>query len=601
MSRRRTVGAEVTPSGVHFRVWAPAHERVSVVIDDLDHPLEREPRGWFSGLIEDAGAGTLYRFRLGDDEATYPDPASRFQPSGPHRPSQVVDPHSYRWRGGRWSGNRVLYELHVGTFTREGTYAAAAQRLPFLAELGIGVIEVMPVHEFPGQFGWGYDGVDLWAPMHVYGEPDDLRRFVDEAHANGLGVILDVVYNHFGPDGCYLAKFAPGYFTDRYVNEWGAAVNYDGEDAEGTRELVAENAAYWIDEFHFDGLRLDATQSIHDFSGKHILAEITRRARAAAPDRDILIVAENESQDRRMLVEHGVDALWNDDWHHVARVALTGFREAYYTDYYGTAKELVSMARLGFLYQGQHYSWQKKRRGTPSIDLPPERFVCYLENHDQVANSAQGARLRDLASPGCLRALTALLLLQPQNPMLFQGEEIGSRKPFLYFADQKPELATLVAAGRREFLTQFPSLRGAEVRAPHDRRTFEACKLDDADRDEQVVALYRDLLRLRREAPLRAGLEGASITDLCFVLRSDPWMLLVNLGADLHVEIANEPLLAPPVDFTRWRIHWSSEAQEYGGSGMAEPDTDEGWRIRGQSAVLLKAAHEPKSGTPLEK
>jgi maltooligosyltrehalose trehalohydrolase len=563
---------------------------VSVVIDDLDHALEHEPRGWFSGLVEGAGAGTRYRFRLGDEDATYPDPASRFQPEGPHGPSQVVDPASYRWRGSRWNGVRVIYELHVGTFTREGTYAAAAQQLPYLAELGIGVVELMPVHEFPGRFGWGYDGVDLWAPMHVYGEPDDLRRFVDEAHASGIGVILDVVYNHFGPDGCYLAKFTPSYFTDRYVNEWGAAVNFDGEDAEGVRELVAENAAYWIDEFHFDGLRLDATQSIHDFSQRHILAEITERARKAAGSREILIVAENEPQDRRLLTEFGVDALWNDDWHHTSRVALTEFREAYYTDYRGTANELASMARHGFLYQGQHYSWQKQPRGTPTLDIPPSRFVCCLENHDQVANSERSARLRELTSPGRLRAMTALLLLQPNIPMLFQGQESGSTRPFFYFADHKPELAALVEKGRAEFLTQFPSLRGNAIRAPHDRRTFEACRLDDADRDPASVALHRDLLRLRREGPFASAFHTAVLSESCLLLRSHEWLLLVNLGSELELAVVNEPLLAPPSGFDRWQAHWSSESADYGGSGMEEPDTGEGWRIRGSAAVLLRPA-----------
>jgi len=566
---------------------------VSVVIDALDHPLERQTRGWFSGIVEGAAAGTLYRFRLGDDEATYPDPASRFQPEGPHGPSQVVDPDSYRWCDGSWNGVRVLYELHFGTFTREGTYAAAARRLPFLAELGIGVIELMPVHEFPGQFGWGYDGVDLWAPMHVYGEPDDLRRFVDEAHANGIGVILDVVYNHFGPDGCYLAKFAPSYFTDRYSNEWGAAVNFDDDDAEGVRELVAENAAYWIDEFHLDGLRLDATQSIHDFSQRHIIAEITERARKAAGNRDILIVAENEPQDRRLLTEYGVDALWNDDWHHSSRVALTGFREAYYTDYRGMAHELASMATHGFLYQGQHYAWQKQPRGTPTLDIPPSCFVCCLENHDQVANSERSARLRDLSSPGSLRAMTALLLLQPNIPMLFQGQESGSTKPFFYFADHKPELAALVEKGRGEFLTQFPSLRGKPIRAPHDPRTFEACKLDEDGGDNAAIALHRDLLRLRTEDPFASEFHSGALSESCLLLRSRDWLLLVNLGPELELAIVNEPLLAPPIGFDRWRIHWSSEALEYGGSGMAEPDTGKGWRIHGSAAVLLRPAKAP--------
>ena len=592
MHRRRSLGAELVEGGVHFRVWAPAHREVAVVIDDRDHRLEPESGGFFSGLVSGACAGTLYRLRLDGDGTAYADPASRFQPQGPHGPSQVVDPATYRWRDAAWRGpsQNVIYELHVGTFTREGTYAAAARRLPYLAELGIDILEVMPIHEFPGNFGWGYDGVDLWAPSHLYGEPDDLRRFVDEAHAHGIGVILDVVYNHFGPDGCYLAQFSPTYFTRDYVNEWGDAVNFDGDGAEGVRELVAENAAYWIDEFHFDGLRLDATQSIHDRSSRHILAEISERARQAAGARMIFICAENEPQDRRLLTEYGLDAMWNDDWHHAARVALTGFREAYYTDYLGSAQEFVSMAKHGFLYQGQHYSWQKQRRGTPSIGIAPERMICCLENHDQVANSARGARLRDLASPGTLRAMTALLLLQPATPMLFQGQECGARAPFLYFADHEPALAKLVDEGRRGFLTQFPSLDGLPVAPPHERATFDSCKLDESDCDELLLTLHRDLLRLRRDHPFAKDFDGATLTPQCLLLRAGERLLIVNLGADLHLRTANEPLLAPPLGSQRWTILWSSEDPKYGGSGMSEPDGDDGWRIRGQAAVLLGGA-----------
>ena len=572
MRRRRSIGAEVQPDGVHFRVWAPAQEEVAVVIDGRDFPLQREPQGYFSGLIREARAGTLYKIN------GYPDPASRFQPEGVHGPSEVIDP-AFPWR--EWRGvtlkDAVIYEMHIGTFTREGTYAAAIQHLDDLAHLGITVLELMPVNEFPGRFGWGYDGVDLWAPTRLYGRPEELRRFVDEAHARGLAVILDVVYNHLGPDGCYLTKFSPHYFTDRYENEWGEAINFDGEESHGVREFFAENAAYWIDEFHFDGLRVDATQSIHDRSGKHILREIRDRAPG-------LIVAENEPQDVRLLREFGFDAMWNDDWHHAARVAATGLREAYYTDYRGRAQEFVSMARLGFLYQGQRYQWQKKRRGTPSYDVEPEHLVCYLQNHDQVANSATGARLHELTSPGRLRALTALLLLQPQTPMLFMGQEFGARSPFLYFADHAPELAKAVREGRHEFLQQFPSLKGAELDAPEDEQTFLRSKLDHGQRDEAIEALHRELLALRRNQPFDARLEGAALSDECLALRwlgEDPRLLIVNLGRELHFDPAPEPLLALPGG---WKTVWCSEP-------LAEPESDDGtWTIAGESAVLLKPA-----------
>jgi maltooligosyltrehalose trehalohydrolase len=602
VQRRRQIGAELVEGGVSFRVWAPAHERLAVVIDGRDYPLDREPGGYFCGVVDAAAAGTAYRFRPGDDEHAYPDPASRFQPQGPHGPSLVVDP-KYAWRDGAWRGiperGRVLYELHIGTFTAAGTYTAASEHLPELADLGVTVIELMPVNEFAGTFGWGYDGVDVWAPFHHYGQPDDLRRFVDDAHAHGIGVILDVVYNHFGPDGCYVTKFTPAYFTKRYGNEWGEAINFDGEDAHGVRELFAENAAYWIDEYHLDGLRIDATQSLNDEGDVHVIRTITERAHAAAGDRRILVVAENEPQDVRLLREYGVDALWNDDWHHAARVALTGEAEAYYSDYQGRPQEFVSMARLGFLYQGQRYEWQKQRRGTPSRDLAPSQLVCYLENHDQVANSGRGERLHRLTAPGRLRAMTALLLLHPQTPMLFQGQELGSSAPFVYFADHTGKLASEVASGRKDFMQQFPSLRGVDFPRPDARATFEMCKLDRTARNAETWAVHRDLLRLRRDLPFSAErndwLEGAVLGDECFVLRwfaggAGDRLLVINLGPDLILRPVPEPLLAPPAGCSAWQTLWSSESPSYGGAGTAEVETEDGWRIPGNAAVVLQPA-----------
>jgi maltooligosyltrehalose trehalohydrolase len=556
--RRRAIGAEIVGGGVHFRVWAPAWKAVSVVIDGHATPLEPEAGGHFSALIKDAGEGTRYRIRLGDDD--YPDPASRHQPDGPHGDSVVVDPSAFVWKSKPpHMDDRIISEIHIGTFTSEGTFASAIEKLPFVADAGINTIEVMPVHEFPGRFGWGYDGVDLWAPTRLYGTPDDFRRFVDAAHGHGLAVILDVVYNHFGPDGCYVGKFTPAWFTDRYPNDWGASINFDEA---GVREFFAENAAYWIDEFRLDGLRLDATQSIQDDSPRHVIAEITERARAAAGDREIYIVAENEPQDVRLLNEFGVDGMWNDDWHHSARVALTGEREAYYTDYLGGADEFASMARFGFLYQGQWYGWQKQRRGTPSHDIDPPRLVCFLENHDQIANSATGARMHKLVRPERLRAMTALLMLAPQTPMLFQGQEFASASPFLYFADHKPELAKLVSDGRREFLRQFPSIH--EMPAPEDRRTFESCKLDWREREANaaVVAFHRELIALRRTMP-RSRPETSALRDDALLLRwlargdDADLLLVVNLGPELHLDPVPQPLLAPPLH-KEWSVLWST-------------------------------------------
>jgi maltooligosyltrehalose trehalohydrolase len=590
--RRRSVGAEIIGEGTSFRVWAPAHREVSVVIDGIDHSLQAEDGGYFQGVVDGAEAGTRYRFRIDKDESTYPDPASRFQPDGPHSDSEVVDPSAYRWRDGDWRGidkrNLVIYEMHIGTFTREGTWRAAIEQLSALRDIGINLLEIMPVHEFPGRFGWGYDGVDLWAPTRLYGRPDDFRAFVDAAHANGLGVILDVVYNHFGPDGCYLTKFSPDYFTKKYVNDWGESINFDGNNAAGVREFFAENAAYWIEEFHLDGLRLDATQSINDASDENVMTLIVRSAREAAGEKPIFIVGENEPQEVKLIDEYGLDALWNDDWHHTAMVAATGRREAYYTDYRGAPQEFVSMAQLGFLYQGQYYSWQKDRRGTPSAHLPPESLVCFLQNHDQVSNSARGERLQFLTDPGRFRALTALLLLGPNTPMLFQGQEFGASAPFLFFADHEPDLAAAVAKGRRESLEQFPSIKAlhCDLAAPGDRATFDQCKLGHGEREAhpEVVALHRDLLRLRMEmnGRVRCAVIGAEV----LALRYDERLLIVNLGAEIRMDIVPEPLLAPPLD-RRWELRWSSDSPAYGGAGIIPIETKGTWIIPAHAAIVM--------------
>jgi len=622
--RRLPVGAEVLPEGgVDFRVWAPRCKVVEAVIEGgPDHKpggaplaveLTPEAHGYFSGTVPAAGAGTLYRYRLDGGGQLYPDPASRFQPDGPHGPSRVIDPSGFRWTDGEWPGVRlegqVIYEIHVGTFTREGTWASASRELPELAEAGITVLEVMPVAEFPGRFGWGYDGVDLFAPTRLYGEPDDFRRFVNRAHAAGLGVILDVVYNHLGPDGNYLKQFSEDYFTDRYTTDWGEAVNYDGENSGPVREFVVANAGYWVDEFHLDGLRLDATQNIYDRSSDHILAAISRRVRASAHGRATIIVAENEPQQVKLAqpVEqggYGIDALWNDDFHHSAMVALTGRNEAYYSDYLGRPQELISAVKWGYLYQGQYYKWQKQRRGTPGLRLKPATFVTFIQNHDQVANSGRGERVHALTSPGRYRAMTALVLLAPGTPMLFQGQEFAASSSFFFFADHKEELSKLVCQGRAEFLAQFPSLATPEMQAclpdPADPETFERSKLDFSERERHAesYALHRDLLKLRRDEPVfraqrRGAVDGAVLGPEGFVLRffggddGDDRLLLVNLGLDLHLDPAPEPLLAPP-EGTQWETLWSSEDPRYGGCGTPPLETEENWQIPGHAAVVLR-------------
>jgi len=611
VQRRLPVGAEPGSAGVHFRVWAPSRKAVTVVIDGRAYRLEQENDGYFSSTIESAGPGTQYQFRLDDGARLVPDPASRFQPQGPHGPSQVVNASDYEWKDGTWPGVRmegqVIYEMHIGTFTREGTWKSALQLLPQLADTGITLLELMPVADFPGSFGWGYDGVDLFAPTRLYGTPDDFRAFVDRAHNLGLGVILDVVYNHLGPDGNYLKEFSPAYFTDRYVNEWGEAINFDGEDSEPVREFFTANASYWIDEFHLDGLRLDATQQMFDSSSEHILAAIGREARRAAGRRSIVLIAENEPQDARLVRPfeaggYGLDALWNDDFHHTARVALSGHNEAYYSDYRGSPQEFISATRWGFLYQGQYYMWQRQRRGTPALDVAAPCFVSYLQNHDQVANSAHGMRPHMMSSPGRYRALTALLLLGPATPMLFQGQEYGASTPFLYFSDHNEELAALVTKGRGEFLAQFPSIGRSHTEflmgEPNDRSTFERCKLDQGERARNIhwVALHEDLLKLRRDDPVfraqRADrLHGAVLGPEAFVLRwfgaaDGDRLLLIILGLDLHLRPAPEPLLAPPPGAV-WELLWCSDDARYGGAGYPPMRKAGTWNIPGHTAVVM--------------
>ena len=616
ISRRLPVGAEAQrDGGVHFRVWAPRRERVEVILhaggSQAAVELAHEGDGYFSGSLPEAAPGSLYRYRL-DGSGTFPDPASRFQPEGPHGPSEVVDASAYAWRDASWRGpareGQVIYEMHVGTFTPEGTWAAATRELDSLADLGVTMVELMPVSEFAGSFGWGYDGVDLYAPTRLYGRPDDFRAFVDHAHAAGIAVILDVVYNHFGPDGAYHREFSDTWFSDRYENEWGDPINFDGPGSGPVRAFFVANAAYWIDEYHLDGLRMDATQQIYDASPVHVVGEVTAAVRAAAGDRHTFVVAESEPQDTRLVRPPrqgglGVDALWNDDFHHSTHVAATGRNEAYYSDYRGAPQELVSALKWGYLYQGQPYHWQHKRRGTPALDLEPESFVNYLQNHDQVANSATGARLHQLTSPGRLRALTALLLLAPATPMLFQGQEFAASAPFLFFADHGAELADAVRAGRSGFMSQFPSVAAigpAELLPdPALRATFERCKLDFSERERNAwaLALHRDLLRLRRDEPafrgeVRRPIDGAVLGAETFVLRwfaraGGDRLLVVNLGRDLDLSSAPEPLLAPPLDAS-WRTLWSSEDPRYGGGGTPPLETLEGWRVPGQAAFVLE-------------
>ncbi|MGN6507697.1 MAG: malto-oligosyltrehalose trehalohydrolase [Tepidisphaeraceae bacterium] len=628
---RRTLGAVVVSGGVEFRVWAPKRQRVVVVCAKGDAPdlvLQRDAAGYFTGTCPHRKAGDRYFFLLDEETYRYPDPASRFQPDGPHGPSEIVDPSRFRWTDADWKGldpaDNVLYEMHIGTFTPEGNWGAATDKLPLLKELGVTCLEIMPLSEVRGTHNWGYDGVGRFAPTRNYGTPDDLRRFIDRAHALGIAVILDVVYNHLGPDGNYLPAFTDTIFSDKHKTDWGEAINFDGEGSAGVRQFFIASAVQWIRDYHFDGFRFDATQNIYDDSKPHILAEISDAVRATAKGRRLYLVAENEPQDTNIARPtakggFGFDALWNDDWHHSAMVALTGRSEAYYSDYEGRPQEFISAAKWGYLFQGQFYHWQKKRRGGRAYDLAPWAFVTYLQNHDQIANYGRGHRVHYLASPTLLRAMTVLQLLGPQSPLLFQGQEWGASSDFNYFSDMSQELHDSIKQGRKNELSQFVSIKDPALIAtlpdPSAMDTFTQSKLDWSERlkphHREALAFHTELLRVRREDPVlklaqrERRVDGAVLSHNAFIIRffgthDDDRLLVVNLGADLHKTVAPEPLLAPPTGF-RWKTLISSEEPRFGGHGVAELESRgedwrqeyDNWRIPGHSATLLCTEIDP--------
>lgn len=608
--RKYPIGAEVTDEGVSFRVWAPKVKKVEVVLEGngtQSFPLEKEKDGYFSAVIPNLKTGTLYRFRLDGQKDLYPDPASGFQPEGPFGPSQVIDQNRYKWHDEHWQGvsidNQVIYEMHIGTFTPEGTYAAAAEQLQELKDLGITILELMPLADFAGRFGWGYDGVNMFAPTRLYGSPHDLKKFIDSAHEAGLAVILDVVYNHFGPDGNFIRQFSCDY-TQKEDTEWGAAINFTIPQV---REFFVTNAKYWISEYHFDGLRLDATHAYICNTPVHIITEITKAVKEAAGKRKTIVVSENEPQKSFMAEPYsrggyGVDALWNDDFHHTAIVRLTGKRNAYYQDYTGTPQEFISCFKYGFLYQGQYYYWQSQCRGDPGLYLNHSAFITFLENHDQVANSISGTRLHKKTDPANFRAMTALYLLSPGTPMLFQGQEFNSSKDFLYFADHKPELAKLVHDGRKEFLKQFPNAASEKglnrVENPSAEETFIKSKLDFSDRikNSGIYQMHKDLLKLRRTDPVLSqknpDVDGAVLSHDAFLLRffeenGEDRLMIVNFGVSFVYNPPADPLIAPPRG-CEWELLWSSEELDYGGQGTPKMDTVK-WLIYGRSTMLFRS------------
>jgi maltooligosyltrehalose trehalohydrolase len=581
-----TLGATIDDEGVRFRVWAPASARVDVVFYDgeVERVCELRPEsgGYYSALVKDAAAGARYRFRL-DGGHTYPDPSSRSQPDGVHGPSEVVDPGVFPWTDNAWDGLSpealVIYELHIGTFTPEGTFDAAIRHLDDLRALGISAVEVMPVASFPGTRNWGYDGVALFAPAAPYGGPDGFRRFVDASHARGMGVILDVVYNHLGPEGNYLTAVTGGhFFTSRHRTPWGDAVNYDGPESGPVRDFIVQNALHWAHEYHIDGLRLDATHAILDDSPTHILREIADRLHALTPPR--VLIAEDDRNERRIVVPpdeggFGFDAVWADELHHVLRRLAAGDSEGYFASYRGTIDEAVAALEQGWLYEGQYDEYHGAPRGTPPHGLAPRAFVHCLQNHDQVGNRAMGDRLTASVSLAVYRALSALLLLSPYTPLLWMGQEWAASTPFRYFTDHPEPLGQAVTEGRREEFRHFSAFADPANRHripdPQAAATFLASKLrwDERAREPHAstLSLYGALLTLRRNEPAlrdrsRTSFAVERMGDRALALRrtstaSRTLLVVVHLG--------EEPLTVRLGD--GWGVLLDTEERRFGGSG----------------------------------
>ena len=648
---RLSFGANVAESGVRFRVWAPGRRSVDVVVYGPDaervHPLAPESGdassdvdsgakadanpsgpsidamsnsssdekssdptsgarsessdsvdpdrdGWFSGFIEGIGAGARYRLRL-DGGDVVPDPASRAQPDGVHEPSEVVDPSPFRWTDEGWRGvlleEMVIHELHVGTFTPEGTFDAAIQRLDELVELGVTAIEPMPVAAFPGERNWGYDGVFLFAPAAPYGGPEGFRRLVDAAHARGLAVVLDVVYNHLGPEGNYLHAVTGGrYFTSRHCTPWGDAVDYSKR---AVREFVIGNALHWAHEYHVDGLRLDATHAILDDSPVHVLTEMETRLRASLPaDRNFVFIAEDEGNERHVITPSaesglGIDAVWADDFHHQLRRHVAGDHESYFADFSGTAADLALTLRKGWYYEGQPSSNRGIPRGTPADDLPPPSFVHCIQNHDQVGNRALGDRLSHVVPLPVYRAASALLLLTPYTPLLWMGQEWAASTPFQYFTDHPEELGKLVTEGRRREFRKFSAFRDPAVREkipdPQARETFTRSKLDWSERERMphagVLALHRELLALRRAHPAfrrhdRSSFAATDVGERAVALRrtaddGSALLLVASFGDALSVDLNRREGTSAP-NGAGWELLLSTEEGRFGGESEGE-------------------------------
>jgi maltooligosyltrehalose trehalohydrolase len=563
---RRSHGAQLHSDGsVTFRLWAPAHERIQLQLAGAPTPVPMEPvgSGWHETWIAAVVAGARYGFILPDGKVV-PDPASHFQPGTLEEMSELIDPRAYQWTQGDWTGKpwhtAVLYEIHVGTFTALGTFAAVAERLDEIVALGITAIELMPIGAFPGRRNWGYDVAFPYACANAYGRPDDLKRLVDAAHQRGLMVLLDVVYNHFGPEGNFLSLYAPQFFTQRHQTPWGAGINFDGgADSEPVREFFIGNAIRWIREFRLDGLRLDAVHAIVDDSPRHFLTELANRVHRSVPQRTVHLILENEENEAKHLVRQSghrpetFTAQWNDDVHHVLHVAATGESNGYYADYQGDTRKLARALSEGFAFQGELMEFRGSPRGEPSWFLPPAAFVSFVQNHDQIGNRAHGERWDKLACHEARRAVAATYLLLPQIPMLFMGEEWSAAQPFPFFCDFEGNLAHAVRQGRRQEFAHLPEFadpaQDQQIPDPLSEDTFRSAVLGWADRTEEAhaqwLSWYQDILSVRR-AELVPRLRHMCGGDSTYLIRgphavSVQWLCLAGERLQLNVNLSSIP------------------------------------------------------------
>jgi maltooligosyltrehalose trehalohydrolase len=606
-ANQRPLGATVRPGGTYFGVWAPKARQIDVLFSGAQSvPLTRDDDGVHAGFAPGIGAGARYTFQI-DDGGAFPDPRSRFQPDGVHGQSEVIDPSAFEWTDSDWTGitmdRLVVYEVHVGTYTPEGTFQALIEQLPEIARLGVTAIELMPVADFPGRWNWGYDGVALFAPSRAYGRPDDLRQLVNEAHRNGLAVLLDVVYNHLGPDGNYLGVYSADYFTDRHQTPWGDGINYDGPNSRFVRDFVIDNGRQWITDYHVDGLRLDATDTIRDDSQTHIMAEFQARVREAASQPIVLIAEESWNSVRTIQpVEKGglgYDAVWADDFHHALMVHLTGTREHYYADYDGSVEEIAKAINEGFVYQGQRSPRTHQPRGTRVTNEPATGFTNCIQNHDQVGNRPFGERIHHEISMDRYAVASALLLFLPEPPLLFMGQEFAASTPFLFFTDHEEELGRLITKGRRAEFGGFrafsdPTLLES-IPDPQDPATFQSSKLKLVEREHNhgIYALYQALLSLRLTDPVLQSPDrdrteaislGAQILAVRRTGKEGERVLIANFGSDSSVPIS-DVTGSPDRSIDDARLIFNSTGEQYGGIGY-RPEAQE---HNGQPVIRVPA------------